>query len=270
MNRNSFAWFSVGAIAALCLFAGISTRANIYNPISVGGTIAGCANNGGILWVSGTTLTCGPATSNSSGGATFTSDVASTPTNTNNLGTGAAQWAAVNTQGVNNQINTLQLKSGGTSYLSIGNGATGGAATTSTGVLGWTAGLASAAFDTGWSRVTGGNAVAAGNGTAGDSSAQVQARFYTASGSQGANTGTCAINTPVGGQVAGQWKANGACAGGTVILAMPTASNGWACSAQDMTTPADTIKQTATGASSVTFTATMAGNDVVAYQCLAY
>ncbi len=84
-------------------------------------------------------------------------------------------------------------------------------------------------------------------------------------------TGTCAINTQLGGNTAGSFKANGACASGTIILAMwATATNGYACTASDLTTPANAIKQTAYSTTSATFAATMAASDLVTFNCVAF
>lgn len=79
-------------------------------------------------------------------------------------------------------------------------------------------------------------------------------------------TGSCAVNTQLGGNTAGSYKANGVCAAGTVILTFnQTAPNGWTCKAQDLTTPADIINQTAYSQTSVTFTGTMASADLVTF-----
>ncbi|MDE2096643.1 MAG: hypothetical protein KGL39_05295 [Patescibacteria group bacterium] len=76
-------------------------------------------------------------------------------------------------------------------------------------------------------------------------------------------TGTCSGSSWVGGNIAGKFTAP-TCAAGTIILSgLPTMPNGWGCTAFDQTTPADTLKQTANTASSVTFTSTTANNDVV-------
>lgn len=93
------------------------------------------------------------------------------------------------------------------------------------------------------------------------------------------NSGSCSINTQLGGSVAnngniaGSFKANGACVAGTVILTfLTTAANDWACSALDATTPADTVLQSNTTASttSATFKATMVSGDLVRYKCEAF
>ncbi len=49
-----------------------------------------------------------------------------------------------------------------------------------------------------------------------------------------------------------------------------TASNGWACSANDLTTPADIITQTASTATTATLSGTTASGDVVNFHCLPY
>ena len=89
-------------------------------------------------------------------------------------------------------------------------------------------------------------------------------------GSSPANTGTCSINTQLGGPMAGSFKANGACAAGTVIFTFTAAPNGWSCDAHDLTTTADAINETAYTTTSVTFTATMAASDLAVFKCIGF
>ena len=71
--------------------------------------------------------------------------------------------------------------------------------------------------------------------------------------------------------MAGSFKASAACSSGTVILTFAaTQANGYVCEAQDETTPADTLRQTAHSTTSVTFAATMTANDVVAWKCVGF
>jgi hypothetical protein len=92
-----------------------------------------------------------------------------------------------------------------------------------------------------------------------------------AKGSPPTLSGTCAANTQVGGNTAGTFKANGACVAGTVILTFATtAPNGWVCDTHDMTTPTNLLNQTASTATSVTFTGAMTSLDVVAFKCMAF
>ncbi len=80
-------------------------------------------------------------------------------------------------------------------------------------------------------------------------------------------TGTCSASSFTGGSLAGKFTAP-VCAGGTIILSsLPAAPNGYTCNAQDQTTSADTLKQTANTTTSATFLATTANNDVVAFHC---
>lgn len=83
-------------------------------------------------------------------------------------------------------------------------------------------------------------------------------------------TGSCVASSFVGGTTAGKFSA-AVCAGGTIILSgLPTAPNGYTCSAQDQTTPGDTLKQTANTTTSATFTATTVAADVVVFMCMAW
>lgn len=90
-------------------------------------------------------------------------------------------------------------------------------------------------------------------------------------------TGTCAVvaGTRVGGSTAGSFAvpAGNCAAATTVIVALPTSANGWACDAHDITTPTSIFDQTATGASSITFTirsVTANAADVVTWKCIGY
>jgi hypothetical protein len=83
-------------------------------------------------------------------------------------------------------------------------------------------------------------------------------------------TGSCVASSFVGGATAGKFAA-AVCAGGTIILSsLPAAPTGYTCNAQDQTTPADTLKQTANTTTSVTFTATTVAADVVVFSCVGW
>jgi hypothetical protein len=79
-------------------------------------------------------------------------------------------------------------------------------------------------------------------------------------------TGTCAINNQVGGQMAGAFKANGACTAGTIILTFSrTVPNGYPCQAWDVTTTADTLKLSAFSPNSCTLSGTLASADQIVF-----
>lgn len=54
------------------------------------------------------------------------------------------------------------------------------------------------------------------------------------------------------------------------IIVLPTAPHGWWCSAHDITTPADTFTQTATGTAACTLSATVSASDVIVFHAEAY
>lgn len=92
-----------------------------------------------------------------------------------------------------------------------------------------------------------------------------------ATGAVPSNSGACAINTQLGGNAFGSFKANGICTASTVILTFAiTAPNGWSCQASDLTTTADSMKQTAYTQTTATFTGTMASADLVTFMCIAF
>ena len=83
-------------------------------------------------------------------------------------------------------------------------------------------------------------------------------------------TGSCIASGFVGTRLAGTFSA-AVCVAGTFILSgLPTAPNGYACTAQDRTTPANTVVQTASSVSSATYTATTTAADVVQFFCQGY
>jgi hypothetical protein len=122
-------------------------------------------------------------------------------------------------------------------------------------------------LDTGFSRLAAGS-VALGNGTAGDKTGSLTLATIIKGGTvPTGTTGSCSATSFVGGATAGKFTAP-LCAAGTIILsALPAAPNGYTCNAQDQTTVADLLQQTASTVSSVTFKATTVLNDVVVFQC---
>lgn len=106
------------------------------------------------------------------------------------------------------------------------------------------------------------NAAAAGSkGTLKLSSVISVGTKFTATG--------CSNSTTLGGATAGSFASgtSGTC---TVVVTMgdtDTAPNGWSCSVHDVTTAADTILQTATAATTATFSGTTVSGDVIIFGC---
>lgn len=84
---------------------------------------------------------------------------------------------------------------------------------------------------------------------------------FTASG--------CSNGTLVGGATAGSYNSGttGAC---TVVITLPTAANGWACHASDITTPANLIAQSAKTTTSCTLTGTTVTGDTIVFSAMGY
>ena len=82
----------------------------------------------------------------------------------------------------------------------------------------------------------------------------------------------CSVNTLLGSGTAGTYKSGttGTCTvvvtlnGGTGI----TAPTGWSCFANDRTTPADTITNTASTTTTATFYGTTVSGDVIEFACI--
>jgi hypothetical protein len=99
----------------------------------------------------------------------------------------------------------------------------------------------------------------------------VSSTALIAGGSVPTLSGTCSAGAQVGGNTADTFKASAACSAGTVILTFATtAPNGWVCGAHDMTTPANSMNQTASSTTTCTLTGTMASADVVAFDARAF
>ncbi len=119
--------------------------------------------------------------------------------------------------------------------------------------------------------------VTGGNATLGEQASNVTTLHGTLSADSADSaptiTGTCAVVSPLGGQMAGSFKApSGGCSSETVILTFAaTLAHGYACDAHDTTTPADVLNETAFSTTSVTFTASaLAANDVVVWKCMGF
>jgi len=90
-------------------------------------------------------------------------------------------------------------------------------------------------------------------------------------GAPPAASGACTVGTQLGGQFAGSFKTPSACSSATIIFTFTSPTvNGFSCRAADLTTSADTIKQTAYTTTTVTFTATTAANDLSVFSCDAF
>jgi hypothetical protein len=106
-------------------------------------------------------------------------------------------------------------------------------------------------------------------GTTGTSTGAIQFQGFSATGTLPTLTGTCTTGSQAGGNNAGKFTAT--CTSQTVIMTFTrSAPNGWACKANDLSTPADTLNQTATTTTSATFTGTTVAADVINYQCIGY
>lgn len=115
----------------------------------------------------------------------------------------------------------------------------------------------------------GGAANTIGFGSAvGTYDAVLKYRSWIAIGTAPTITGTCTTGTQLGGTTAGSFLAT--CVAQTVILALPTAPNGWVCTFRDLTTPADSISQTAYSTTGCTGSGTTVASDLVTFEARAF
>lgn len=88
-------------------------------------------------------------------------------------------------------------------------------------------------------------------------------------GSTPALTGTCTTGSKAGGNTAGKFTAT--CTAQTVIFTFAnTAPNGWVCALEDITTVADTLKQTAFSQTTCTVSGTTVAADVIVFTAIAF
>jgi hypothetical protein len=107
--------------------------------------------------------------------------------------------------------------------------------------------------------------------TFGTSTAGLKLSYVQSAGTKFTASG-CSNSATVGGASAGQYTSGttGTC---TVTITMgdtDTATNGWACFANDLTTVADTQKQSASTTTTATITGTTVSGDVINFGCTAY
>ena len=101
----------------------------------------------------------------------------------------------------------------------------------------------------------------------------VKGNGFISNGTKFTLTG-CSAGTTVGGATSGQF-ASGTTGTCTVVITMNgatgmTAPNGWSCWANDITTPADLINQTASSTTTATLSGTTVSGDTINFGCMAY
>lgn len=143
-------------------------------------------------------------------------------------------------------------------------------------VLGWSASsfsVPSGAFDIELSRVSAGILGIGKSGGHGDTAGSIEAAGYISAATKFTASG-CSNSATTGGATAGTYTSGttGTC---TVTITMDgatglTAPNGWACFANDLTTTADTVKQTASTATTATLSGTTVSGDVINFGCIGY
>lgn len=111
-----------------------------------------------------------------------------------------------------------------------------------------------------------------GNGTQGNNTAGVVASYFQSRGTKFTASG-CSNTTLQGGAAAGSY-ASGTTGTCTVVITFgdsDTATNGWACFANDVSTPADVQHQTTPiSTTQATISGTTVSGDVVTFGCTAY
>lgn len=86
-----------------------------------------------------------------------------------------------------------------------------------------------------------------------------------------AGTGTCAtITTTLGGTAAGKMTCTGTSGASTITITLPTATNGWVCEGNDLTTTTDLVHQTGGSTTTCVLSGTLVANDVVNFMAMGY
>lgn len=97
-------------------------------------------------------------------------------------------------------------------------------------------------------------------------------RPVISAGTKFTSNGGCSETALVGGASAGKFVSGttGVCTLIVTIGDAVTATNGWACYANDLTTPADLIHETATNTNTFTLSGTTISGDVINFGCMGY
>lgn len=97
---------------------------------------------------------------------------------------------------------------------------------------------------------------------------KVSANGFQSFGTTFTSNAGCSETSLTGGASAGSFLAGATSCTTTITLGNTlTAANGWACSVWDVTTSADTVKQTASTATTVTFSGTVVSGDKIIFSC---
>lgn len=86
-----------------------------------------------------------------------------------------------------------------------------------------------------------------------------------------AGTGTCAtITTTLGGTAVGQLTCTGTSGASTITITLPTATTGWVCEGNDLTTTTDSVHQTGGSTTTCVLSGTLLANDVINFSAMGY
>lgn len=100
---------------------------------------------------------------------------------------------------------------------------------------------------------------------------KLQAAGYISKGTTFTSNAGCSETSLTGGATAGSFLSGATSCTTTITMGnSATAANGWACSVWDVTTTADTMKQTASTATTVTFSGTTVSGDKIIFSCLGF
>jgi hypothetical protein len=127
--------------------------------------------------------------------------------------------------------------------------------------------------DTELSRVSAGILGVGTSHTVGDTTGKLEAAGYVSVGTTFTlSANACTATGLTGGATAGKMTsgATGACTFTVTMGNTATAPNGWACKANDLTTPADLINETATTATTAGFVGTTVTGDAINFFCEGY
>jgi len=110
-----------------------------------------------------------------------------------------------------------------------------------------------------------------GNGTLGSTNAVLKDAAQISVGTTFTSSAGCTETTLTGGATAGSFLAGATACTTTITMGnTATSPNGWACSVWDVTTTTDSLKETASTATTVTFSGTVVLSDKVIFSCLGF
>jgi hypothetical protein len=248
LGSGSFYWSNLFSTAVNCGIAGTT----------------GCVFTGAGATSGTATITWPAVSGTATNPIAFSNNISVPAVNGNGYGFGAT---AATTLGVAYNNGVLALGGGSGETVDVNDSAAALVIYPSIALKYYSSGFS---LDTSLSRPAAG-VLSSGKGTVGSTTGGFEASYFQSAGTKFTASG-CTNSATVGGATAGKF-ASGTTGTCTVTITMgdsDTATNGWACFANDLTTTTNLWAETATTTTTATIAGTTVTADVVNFGCMAY